>query len=178
MKGIEGVRRAARHWTIAGILLATCGCGPRHNPPLKPNDLVFAAAYDHLLEIEYKSPQQRIVAHRWAASDPFMVTFERAESRTFERCMADDGILSSLRLLATIRAKNSVPAPEAERAAKTPSAWGTLSIRDDTNPEPITFLVRPAAPPLARSFGSDATFELEDSTLSLLHQRCPATALR
>jgi hypothetical protein len=49
-----------------------------------------------------------------------------------------------------------------------------LTIRDEASRESTTLLVRPGRPLLARSFGSDATFELEDSTLSLLRQRCPA----
>jgi hypothetical protein len=171
---MAGILRPTCHITTAAILLTAFACGPAHDPPVKPNDEIFTVDPAHLLEIEYKSAQQRIVAHRWTTSEPFIVTFERADGRTFERCRADDRILSSLRRLASIRARKNVPGADAEQASKTPSAWGTLSIRDDANPEPALFLVRAAAPPLARSFGSDVTFELEDGTLSLLSQRCPA----
>ncbi len=178
MKGGTGGRRSTRLWTISGVLLTTLGCGPRHDSPLKPNELVFAVAPDSILEVEYKSAQQRIVAHRWSASDVFVVTFERAEGRTFERCKADERILASLHLLASIRATKSVSVADAGQATMTPSAWGTLSIRDETLPEATTFLVRPGAPALARSFGSDATFELENNTLSLLREGCPDMSAR
>src|SRR5215207_6437850 len=98
MKGATGGRRSTRLWTISGVLLATLGCGPRDDAPLKPNELVFAVAPDSIVEVEYKSAQQRIVAHRWSVSDSFVVTFERAEGRTIERCKADEHILASLRL--------------------------------------------------------------------------------
>lgn len=139
------------------LLASTClcgGCSFSSPPKLHAGEEMVAVDPAHILEVSYRSQAHRMIAHRWNLTEPFEVTFEKLEGKTFERCTAPETFPDVLRTITIIRVKSVLQQREARQLMESNPIghWAELNIRDNTNLEPIYIRLLSSAKPTDETF--------------------------
>jgi hypothetical protein len=165
-------------------IVSVPGCTPQSESRLRVGEEIMTFDLADVLELSYRSPTVRMIAHRWTVNDPFILTVERVDDRAVQRCEVPPHSeeLELLRSHTTFRVNRVVQNNEAEQLARSKprSVWAEFVIRDGSDLDPARLLIVPtptkADELFARLPDSREVVTIESKPLGLLEHGCSSTA--
>jgi len=119
--------------------------------PLQVGAEVFAVDPGKVVEVSYRTPTLRMMAHRWEAGARFTIIFLEKGQPAPRVCLAGPGFEHVLRKLASLKLSRhlSVSQVKAYVEKKNFNSWAELEVRDISQMEPFQARIIPVP-------GSDA----------------------
>lgn len=150
--------RRSRLWVLVVVALfggAFIGCAKdRDGGAPEPGTELYAVAPETVREVEFRTPDRKLYAYRWAPEDTFHIVVATRGSAEAEQCTAGEGFTRWLAAVSRMPIGKKLD----RQVDSATGEWTDLQLRDASQLEPIAVHLHiPSAPgaPAVLQFGAD-----------------------